>query len=131
MNKGQPSNRIISRKFVEIIIIVLFCLNIVISLGYLIAGIILSVNVSADSKYAQYFFIASATIFLCVCIFLSFLIVNILKVCELEKINSHLESETPKQNTTELLTYLQKLQKENKISADDYEKEKKNILNKM
>lgn len=131
MNKGQPSNRIISRKFVEVVIIVLFCLNIVFSLGYLIAGIVLSVNNNPDSKYAPYLFIASATIFLCVCIFLSFLIVNILKVCELEKINSHLESESPKQNTTELLTYLQKLQKENKISADDYEKEKKNILNKM
>lgn len=125
---GQPSNRIISRKFVETTIIILFALTLFVSVGLLCAGIICSVN---HEKDAIYLYIASATILLSFSTFISFLIVHILKVCELEKINSHLENESPKQSTTEHLTYLNDLQNRGVISKEDYEKEKKNILSKM
>ena len=125
---GQPSNRIISRKFVETTIIILFALTLFVSVDLLCAGIILSVNHEQD---AIYFYIASPTILLSFSTFISFLIVHILKVCELEKINSHLENESPKQSTTEQLTYLNDLQKRGVISKEEYEKEKKNILSKM
>ena len=129
MNKnGQPSNRIISRKFVETTIIILFALTLFVSVGLLCAGIILSVNHEQD---AIYLYIASPTILLSFSTFISFLIVHILKVCELEKINSHLENESPKQSTTEQLTYLNDLQNRGVISKEEYEKEKKNILSKM
>ena len=127
-NNGQPSNRIISRKFVETTIIILFALTLFVSVGLLCVGIILSVNHEQD---AIYFYIASPTILLSFSTFISFLIVHILKVCELEKINSHLENESPKQSTTEQLTYLNDLQKRGVISKEEYEKEKKNILSKM
>lgn len=125
---GQPSNRIISRKFVETTIIILFALTLFVSVDLLCAGIILSVNHEQD---AIYFYIASPTILLSFSTFISFLIVHILKVCELEKINSHLENESPKQSTTEQLTYLNDLQNRGVISKEEYEKEKKNILSKM
>lgn len=125
---GQPSNRIISRKFVETTIIILFALTLFVSVELLCAGIILSVNHEQD---AIYFYIASPTILLSFSTFISFLIVHILKVCELEKINSHLENESPKQSTTEQLTYLNDLQNRGVISKEEYEKEKKNILSKM
>lgn len=127
-NNGQPSNRIISRKFVETTIIILFALTLFVSVGLLCVGIILSVNHEQD---AIYLYIASPTILLSFSTFISFLIVHILKVCELEKINSHLENESPKQSTTEQLTYLNDLQKRGVISKEEYEKEKKNILSKM
>lgn len=127
-NNGQPSNRIISRKFVETTIIILFALTLFVSVGLLCAGIILSVNHEQD---AIYLYIASATVLLSFSTFISFLIVHILKVCELEKINSHLENESPKQSTTEQLTYLNDLQNRGAISKEEYEKEKKNILSKM
>lgn len=127
-NNGQPSNRIISRKFVETTIIILFALTLFVSVGLLCVGIILSVNHEQD---AIYFYIASPTILLSFSTFISFLIVHILKVCELEKINSHLENESPKQSTTEQLTYLNDLQNRGVISKEEYEKEKKNILSKM
>lgn len=127
-NNGQPSNRIISRKFVETTIIILFALTLFVSVGLLCVGIILSVNHEQD---AIYFYIASPTILLSFSTFISFLIVHILKVCELEKINSHLENESPKQSTTEQLTYLNDLQNRGTISKEEYEKEKKNILSKM
>ncbi len=104
---GQPSNRIISRKFVETTIIILFSLTLFVSVGLLCVGIILSVN---HEKYAIYLYIASPTILLSFSTFISFLIVHILKVCELEKINNNLENESPKQSTTEQLTYLNDLQ---------------------
>lgn len=125
---GQPSNRIISRKFVETTIIILFALTLFVSVDLLCVGIILSVNHEQD---AIYFYIASATVLLSFSTFISFLIVHILKVCELEKINSHLENESPKQSTTEQLTYLNDLQNRGVISKEEYEKEKKNILSKM
>ena len=125
---GQPSNRIISRKFVETTIIILFALTLFVSVELLCFGIILSVNHEQD---AIYFYIASPTILLSFSTFISFLIVHILKVCELEKINSHLENESPKQSTTEQLTYLNDLQNRGVISKEEYEKEKKNILSKM
>lgn len=125
---GQPSNRIISRKFVETTIIILFALTLFVSVELLCAGIILSVNHEQD---AIYLYIASATVLLSFSTFISFLIVHILKVCELEKINSHLENESPKQSTTEQLTYLNDLQNRGVISKEEYEKEKKNILSKM
>lgn len=125
---GQPSNRIISRKFVETTIIILFALTLFVSVDLLCAGIILSVNHEQD---AIYLYIASATVLLSFSTFISFLIVHILKVCELEKINSHLENESPKQSTTEQLTYLNDLQNRGVISKEEYEKEKKNILSKM
>lgn len=125
---GQPSNRIISRKFVETTIIILFALTLFVSVGLLCVGIILSVNHEQD---AIYLYIASPTILLSFSTFISFLIVHILKVCELEKINSHLENESPKQSTTEQLTYLNDLQNRGVISKEEYEKEKKNILSKM
>ena len=127
-NNGQPSNRIISRKFVETTIIILFALTLFVSVGLLCVGIILSVNHEQD---AIYFYIASPTILLSFSTFISFLIVHILKVCELEKINSHLENESPKQSTTEQLTYLNDLQNRGVISKEEYEKEKKNILSRM
>ncbi len=127
-NNGQPSNRIISRKFVETTIIILFALTLFVSVGLLCVGIILSVNHEQD---AIYLYIASATVLLSFSTFISFLIVHILKVCELEKINSHLENESPKQSTTEQLTYLNDLQNRGVISKEEYEKEKKNILSKM
>ena len=127
-NNGQPSNRIISRKFVETTIIILFALTLFVSVELLCAGIILSVNHEQD---AIYLYIASATVLLSFSTFISFLIVHILKVCELEKINSHLENESPKQSTTEQLTYLNDLQNRGVISKEEYEKEKKNILSKM
>lgn len=127
-NNGQPSNRIISRKFVETTIIILFALTLFVSVGLLCVGIILSVNHEQD---AIYFYIASPTILLSFSTFISFLIVHILKVCELEKINSHLENESPKQSTIEQLTYLNDLQNRGVISKEEYEKEKKNILSKM
>ena len=125
---GQPSNRMISRKFVETTIIILFALTLFVSVELLCAGIILSVNHEQD---AIYLYIASATVLLSFSTFISFLIVYILKVCELEKINSHLENESPKQSTTEQLTYLNDLQNRGVISKEEYEKEKKNILSKM
>ena len=125
---GQPSNRIISRKFVETTIIILFALTLFVSVGLLCAGIMYSVN---HEKDAIYLYIASATVLLSFSTFISFLIVHILKVCELEKINSHLENESPKQSTTEQLTYLNDLQNRGVISKEEYEKEKKNILSKM
>ena len=125
---GQPSNRIISRKFVETTIIILFALTLFVSVCLLCAGIILSVNHEQD---AIYLYIASTTVLLSFSTFISFLIVHILKVCELEKINSHLENESPKQSTTEQLTYLNDLQNRGVISKEEYEKEKKNILSKM
>lgn len=125
---GQPSNRIISRKFVETTIIILFALTLFVSVELLCFGIILSVNHEQD---AIYLYIASATVLLSFSTFISFLIVHILKVCELEKINSHLENESPKQSTTEQLTYLNDLQNRGVISKEEYEKEKKNILSKM
>ncbi len=125
---GQPSNRMISRKFVETTIIILFALTLFVSVELLCAGIILSVNHEQD---AIYLYIASATVLLSFSTFISFLIVHILKVCELEKINSHLENESPKQSTTEQLTYLNDLQNRGVISKEEYEKEKKNILSKM
>lgn len=125
---GQPGNRIISRKFVETTIIILFALTLFVSVGLLCAGIILSVNHEQD---AIYLYIASPTILLSFSTFISFLIVHILKVCELEKINSHLENKSPKQSTTEQLTYLNDLQNRGVISKEEYEKEKKNILSKM
>ncbi len=125
---GQPSNRIISRKFVETTIIILFALTLFVSVGLLCVGIILSVNHEQD---AIYLYIASATVLLSFSTFISFLIVHILKVCELEKINSHLENESPKQSTIEQLTYLNDLQNRGVISKEEYEKEKKNILSKM
>ena len=125
---GQPSNRIISRKFVETTIIILFALTLFVSVGLLCVGIILSVNHEQD---AIYLYIASPTILLSFSTFISFLIVHILKVCELEKINSHLENESPKQSTIEQLTYLNDLQNRGVISKEEYEKEKKNILSKM
>ena len=127
-NNGQPSNRIISRKFVETTIIILFALTLFVSVELLCFGIILSVNHEQD---AIYLYIASATVLLSFSTFISFLIVHILKVCELEKINSHLENESPKQSTTEQLTYLNDLQNRGVISKEEYEKEKKNILSKM
>lgn len=127
-NNGQPSNRIISRKFVETTIIILFALTLFVSVGLLCVGIILSVNHEQD---AIYLYIASATVLLSFSTFISFLIVHILKVCELEKINSHLENESPKQSTIEQLTYLNDLQNRGVISKEEYEKEKKNILSKM
>lgn len=38
--KGQPSNRIISRKFVETTVIILFVLNLIATIALLITGII-------------------------------------------------------------------------------------------
>ena len=125
---GQPSNRIISRKFVETTIIILFALTLFVSVGLLCVGIILSVNHEQD---AIYLYIASATVLLSFSTFISFLIVHILKVNEIEKINSHLENESPKQSTTEQLTYMNDLQNRGVISKEEYEKEKKNILSKM
>lgn len=128
MNNGQPSNRIISRKFVETTIIVLFCLTLFASVFLLSCGIFYSVNHDQD---AIYFYISSIGTFLSCCIFLSFLIAHILKVCELEKISSRLENSSPNQSTTEQLTYLNDLQNRGVISKAEYEKEKKNILSKM
>ncbi len=125
---GQPSNRIISRKFVETTIIILFSLTLFVSVALLCAGIFLSVN---HEKDAIYLYIASPTILLSFSTFISFLIVHILKVCELEKINSHLENESPKQSTTEQLTYLNDLQNRGVITKTEFEKERKNILSKM
>lgn len=125
---GQTSSRIISRKFVETTIIILFSLTLFVSVFLLSCGIFASVNHDND---AIYYYIASATILLSFSTFISFLIVHILKVCELEKINSHLENESPKQSTTEHLTYLNDLQNRGVISKAEFEKERKNILSKM
>lgn len=82
--KGQPSNRIISRKFVETTVIILFVLNLIATIALLITGIVYNTQ---DNNAAMYYYISAICVFLGCCIFLSFLIVHILKVCELEKIN--------------------------------------------
>ncbi len=126
--KGQPSNRIISRKFVEVVIIVLFVISLIFAIYLTVLGVALVTNNDAQGNY--YFIAAVASILSC-CVFLSFLIVNVLKVCELEKINEHLENRQPKQGATELLTLLADLQKREVITQDEYNKEKQRILDKM
>ena len=79
--KGQPSNRIISRKFVETTVIILFVLNLIATIALLITGIIYNTQ---DNNEAMYYYISAICVFLGCCIFLSFFIVHILKVCELE-----------------------------------------------
>ena len=126
--KGQPSNRIISRKFVETTVIILFVLNLIATIALLITGIVYN---KQDNNEAMYYYISAICVFLGCCIFLSFLIMHILKVCELEKINEHLENRQPKQGATELLTLLADLQKREIITQDEYNKEKQRILDKM
>lgn len=132
-SKGQPSNRIISRKFVEITVIILFVLNLIASLALLITGIVYNTQANdlVDSNLPMYYYISAICVFLGCCIFLSFLIVNILKVCELEKINSHFENKQPQQSTTELLTLLADLQKRGVITQAEYDNEKQRILDRM
>ena len=131
---GQPSNRIISRKFVETTVIILFVLNLIASLALLITGIVYNTqanDLAIDSNLPMYYYISAICVFLGCCIFLSFLIVNILKVCELEKINSHFENQQPQQSTTELLTLLADLQKREVITQAEYDNEKQRILDRM
>lgn len=127
-SKGQPSNRIISRKFVEITVIILFVLNLIATIVLFIMGIVFN---SQDNNLAEYYYISAICVFLGCCIFLSFLIVNILKVCELEKINSHFENQQSQQSATELLTLLADLQKREVITQAEYDNEKQRILDRM
>lgn len=127
-NNGQPSNRIISRKFVETTIIILFVLNLIASLALLITGIVYNAN---DNNEAMNYYISAVSVFLGCCIFLSFLIVNILKVCELEKMNAKLDNKEPQQSATELLTLLADLQKREVITQTEYDQEKQRVLDKM
>lgn len=86
---------------------------------------------SKDINDAIYYYIFAISVFLGCCAFLSFLLVNILKVCELEKINSHFVNKQSQQSATELLTLLADLQKREVITQDEYEQEKQSILDKM
>ena len=79
----------------------------------------------------MYYYISAICVFLGCCIFLSFLIVNILKVCELEKMNAKLDNKEPQQSATELLTLLADLQKRDVITQADYDQEKQRILDKI
>lgn len=127
-NKGQPSNKIISRKFVETTIVILFILTLIATIVLFVMGVVYNRD---DNNQAMYFYIAAIAVFLGCCAFLSFLIVNILKVCELEKINDKLDSKEPQQSTTELLTMLADLHNRGIISQTEYDQEKQNILDKM
>lgn len=127
-NKGQPSNRIISRKFVETTVVILFILTLIATIVLFVMGIVANTN---DNNDAMYYYISAISVFLGCCTFLSFLIVNVLKVCELEKINDKLDSKEPQQSTTELLTMLNDLHNRGVISQDEYDQEKHNILDKM
>lgn len=75
--KGQPSNRIISRKFVETTVIILFVLNLIATIALLITGIIYNTQ---DNNEAMYYYISAICVFLGCCIFLSFLIVRLLNL---------------------------------------------------
>ena len=54
--KGQPSNRIISRKFVETTVIILFVLNLIATIALLITGIVYN---KQDNNEAMYYYISA------------------------------------------------------------------------
>lgn len=127
-NIGQPSNKIISRKFVETTIIILFIITLIATIVLFVMGVLCS---SQDNNDATNYYISAISVFLGCCTFISFLIVNILKVCELEKINAKLGSKEPKQSTTELLTLLADLQRRDVITQAEYDNEKQRILDQI
>lgn len=66
---GQPIDRIISRKFVETIIVILFVIALIAIIALFITGIVYNTQ---DTNQAMYYYISALSVFLGCYIFLSF-----------------------------------------------------------
>jgi len=132
MTQPIPPRKLISRRFVEIIISILFFAT----LAFVAYTII---NAIGDDNIDMAIMIGIGSL-LGMSVFLCFLIIGVLKVHELEKLNAHFnqsekhaEPEAPQMPTgpAATLAMLENLRRKNILSQEEFEAKRKEVLKQM